>query len=259
MLSFLSKFLPLLFYPVGCAGMLALAAAVFVLLKKKRTAIALAVLSAAVLWFFSSPVVGHVLVRGLESRFDPPPDFPKASAIVVLGGCMQPALPPRRYIETNCFADRIFHAARLFGRQYAPLMICTGGKIPFVYDFKGSEAECMAGILREMWNFDSSTIVIEDKAQNTHDHGPLVEKILLKRGLKKEIILVTSAMHMYRSVRVFKKYGYTVYPAPTDYWEDKAFHWKFFSLFPKGETLFASTTALHEYYGILAYKLLGWI
>jgi uncharacterized SAM-binding protein YcdF (DUF218 family) len=259
MLSYLSKLLPLFFYPVGCASVLAVAAAVFILLQKKKTSLVLAFLSAALLWIFSSPVVAHLLVRGLESKYDPPPDFPQASAIVVLGGCTQPAVAPRRYIETNCSGDRISHAARLFRGHYAPIMICTGGKIPFVYDFNGTEGANMAAILRELWSFDSSAIIVEDKAQNTHDHAPLVQEILLRRGLKKDVIIVTSAMHMYRSVKVFKKFGYTVRPAPTDYWEDKQFQWNLFLLFPRAECLFASTVALHEYYGILAYKLLGWI
>jgi uncharacterized SAM-binding protein YcdF (DUF218 family) len=155
--------------------------------------------------------------------------------------------------------NRILNAAFLYKKGYAPVIICTGGKISFVYNFPGSEALCMASVLRNDCGVDSASIIIEDKAKDTHNHAPNVEKILLQRGLAKEIILVTSAMHMPRSVLVFKKRGYVVHPAPADYREDKAFPWRFFSLFPNVDALGESTDALHEYYGLIAYWIMGWI
>ena len=205
------------------------------------------------------PFVAHILVRSLESKFDPPASFPKASAIVLLGGATEPAVPPRRYSETNAFGDRIFHAIRLAKAHYAPYVICSGGIVKFLHDTPQSEAATMADLLQEFGGFDSSSVIIEDQAKNTHDHGPKISEILLKRGLKKEIILVTTAMHMYRSVKIFKKYGFTVYPAPTDYWIEKKNQWNIFSFLPDANALFYSTTALHEYYGLLAYKVMGWL
>lgn len=259
MLLILSKFLTLFFYPVSLAGMVIIAAGIAMLFNKRKIAIICVFSSVGLLWLFSSPIFAHALVRTLESKYDPPAGFPKASAIVLLGGCSQPAVPPRRYVETNCAADRIMHAARLYKAGYAPYIISTGGKIPFFYDFEGSEASCMAELLKELWGIDTPAVIIEDKAKTTRDHAPNVEKILKAKNLKKEIIIVTSASHMYRSVRIFRKQGYTVYPAPTDYWEDKKINWKLMTFLPQVEALFASTMALHEYYGILAYKIRGWI
>jgi uncharacterized SAM-binding protein YcdF (DUF218 family) len=259
MLLIISKILALLFYPVGLAA-IALAIAVAALyIKRRKTALVSVIASAAVLWAFSSPIVAHVLVRTLESKYDPPADFPKVSAIVALGGCTQPAVLPRRYVETNCNADRIFHAARLFRAGYAPYLICTGGRIPFIYNFEGSEAACMASIFKEFWGIDTPALILEDKAQSTRDHAPNVEKILTAKGLPKEVIVVTTASHMYRSVRIFRKKGYSVYPAPTDYWEDKKVQLNLMAFLPSAVSLFESTIAMHEYYGILAYKIRGWI
>jgi uncharacterized SAM-binding protein YcdF (DUF218 family) len=259
MLRFLAKFVPLFIYPVGLAGMCAAAAGVFVLFKKLKTALVLAFLSVGILWFFSSPVVTHVLVRGLESKYDQPQNFPRVPAIVLLGGCTRPAVPPRTVVEVSGAGNRILNAARLFKKGYAPVIISTGGKISFLHDFPGSEALCMASVLRNDCGIDSASIIIEDKAKDTHEHAPNVEKILLQRGCAKEIILVTSAMHMPRSVLVFKKQGYVVHPAPADYREDKVFQWGFFSLFPNADALYESSDALHEYYGIIAYWIMGWI
>jgi uncharacterized SAM-binding protein YcdF (DUF218 family) len=259
MLLYIAKFIPLFIYPVGLACICAAAAGIAVVFKKGKTAIALVFLSAGILWFFSSPIVTHILVRGLESKYESPQDFPKASAIVLLGGCTRPAVAPRTTVEVTGAGNRILNAARLFKKGYAPFIISTGGKIPFMYNFPGSEALCMASVLRNDCGVDSASIIIEDKAKDTHDHAPRVEKILLQRGLKKEIILVTSAMHMYRSVNIFKKWGYTVYPAPTDYRADKVMQWQFIELFPNVEALSESTNVLHEYFGIIAYRIMGWI
>jgi uncharacterized SAM-binding protein YcdF (DUF218 family) len=151
------------------------------------------------------------------------------------------------------------HAARIFRRGYAPYLIPTGGKIPFVYDLPGSEAGNMFMMLTEMLGVDSSKILIEEKARNTHDHPSRVAAILKDHGLGKEIILVTSANHMPRSVAVFRKAGYTVYPAPTDFREDVRFQWGLYQVLPNHAGLEGSSTAFHEYYGLLTYKLLGWI
>lgn len=259
MILFLSKLLAVFFYPVGFSCLLALCAIVFLMLRKKKTALSCVALSIAILFFFSTPAVSDVLGKNLESKFTQAASYPLASAIVILGGCTRPALPPRKYVEISEGGNRMLHAARLFKAGYAPFIICTGGKIPFLYDFPGSEAKSMADLLEELIGVDSSVIIIEDKAQNTHDHGPKIKEICEKRGFKKEIILVTSAMHMYRSVNIFRKYGFTVYPAPTDYRVESKPQWSIFSLLPNAGALNGSTVALHEYYGLFAYKIMGWL
>jgi uncharacterized SAM-binding protein YcdF (DUF218 family) len=259
MITYISKFLPVLFYPVGLSGMLALGAIVAIFLNRKRTSIVLTALSVATLWFFSSPLIAHILVRTLESKYNQQLVYQKVPAIVLLGGCTRPAIQPRTTVEVSCAGDRVVYAARLYRQGTAPSIVCTGGKLAFVYDYPGSEAMCMANILTDVCGIDTGAIIIEPKAENTHDHAPNVEKLLRERGLKKEIVLVTSAMHMYRSVRIFRKQGYTVFPAPADFWEDREMQMNLLVFFPKVESLFASTNALHEYFGIIAYKMLGWI
>lgn len=259
MLTLLSKIGPLLMYPVGLAGLCGVAAGIAALKNKRKAAVALAFASAAVLWFFSCPAITFVLVRSLESKFDKPVNLPKAPAIVLLGGCTRPAVPPRTSVEVSCAGDRVLHAARLFKQGLAPVIICTGGKLSFVYNFPGSEAWCMASILRNDCGVDSSGIIIEDKAENTHDNALNTEKILQARGMKREVILVTSAVHMYRSVRIFRKCGCVVYPSAADFRADASFQWNLFSFFPSVEALFESANALHEYYGIIAYSILGWM
>ena len=249
----------MLFYPVGLSIALAIAGGIFLVLQKKKTAIILVFSSIGVLTVFSCPLVAHTIVRSLESKYDPPAEFQKVSAIVLLGGCTKAPVPPRRYSEPSNAGDRMVNAARLLRKGYAPVIVATGGKITFMYNYSGSEAQNMADFLKETCQIDSSKILLEDKAKDTHDNATFTLNLLREHGLHKDIILVTSAMHMYRSVKIFRKCGFTVYPAPADFREDKKIQNNIFAYFPSAEALANATDALHEYYGLIAYKIMGWL
>jgi uncharacterized SAM-binding protein YcdF (DUF218 family) len=259
MLLFLSKFLQSLAYPVGLSVALAIASGIFMVLNRRRTAIVLIFSSVGLVLILSCPMVSHALVRSLESKYDSPQAFPKASAIVLLGGCTKPPVPPRKHVEGSNAGDRMINAARLLKKGYAPVIVATGGKIPYVYDFPGSEARCMASFMEEVCGIDSSSILLEDNAKDTHDNATMTAALLQKQGIKKDIILVTSAMHMYRSVKLFKKCGFTVFPAPADFRADKTMPIKIFSILPSVEALSDATDAIHEYYGLIAYRMMGWL
>jgi len=259
MVHILSKFLVIPIYPVGFAAVLGILALILFLFNARKIGYVLVFLSTFSLIFFSSPIVAHKLMRGLESRYSPAYIYPNADAIVLLGGAEVPKLPPRIYYEAHQSADRIMHAARLFKKGYAPYLITTGGKIKFIKEFPGSEAEISASLLTELFGINPVKILMETKSKNTYENAVYVKQLMEKNKLNPTIILVTSASHMPRAVAVFKKQGFIVYPAPTDYYEDKDFQYKFYKYFPDSDSLDNSTTALHEYYGMLGYKLMGWI
>jgi hypothetical protein len=48
-----------------------------------------------------------------------------------------------------------------------------------------------------------------------------------------------------------------VYPAPVDYLADVPYRWKAINFLPGSDALYNATNALHEIYGIVAYKMLG--
>ena len=178
---------------------------------------------------------------------------------MLLGGAEVPRLPPRIYDETNVFGDRITHAARLFKQGCAPRIITSGGKNRFIQDFPGSEADVSFRLLTGVFGIDSSRIICERRARNTYENGVFVKQILDSLKLPRTIILVTSAVHMPRSVKIFRKLGMTVYPAPTNYFEDAAYQNKLIMFLPSADALCRSTMAIHEIYGMISYRLLGWM
>jgi uncharacterized SAM-binding protein YcdF (DUF218 family) len=108
---------------------------------------------------------------------------------------------------------------------------------------------------------------LEPKAVNTYENGIFSQEILREAGAR-EVLLVTSAMHMPRAVGVFEKLGLTVVPAPTDFnvtENDWRALWRqplpgaLLNLVPDANNAYVTQRALKEYLGILVYGLRGWL
>lgn len=117
-------------------------------------------------------------------------------------------------------------------------------------------AEVNADILAASLSVPSSVILLEERSRNTYEHAPNVRALLESRKLPLEVILVTSALHMHRSVLVFERHGFTVHPAPTDFLADEHLEPDVMSYLPQAGTLARTTAAVHEYVGLVAYNLL---
>lgn len=259
MIHIISKFAPLPFYPIGLCLVLMLAAIVVLALNRRRAAIWLMSAGVAILYVFSLPVTAHLMLGPLERRHYPLHEYPQVSAVVLLGGAGVYGAAPRKFHETNGYGDRLFHAARVFRTGCAPFLITTGGVLPFVYASPTSEASIVSSQLRELLLVDSASILLGDRSRNTREDALEVVRLLGERELPYRVLLVTSAFHMDRSSKVFKKAGVDVIEAPTDYAMDHAFQWKLLRFLPSADALNQVCMALHEYYGLLAYRALGWI
>lgn len=72
-------------------------------------------------------------------------------------------------------------------------------------------------------------------------------------NLDKSFLLVTSAYHMYRSIKIFRKFGLNPVAAPTDFKKEKEYN--ILDFFPTGDNLKKTEQAFHEYFGLLYYSL----
>jgi uncharacterized SAM-binding protein YcdF (DUF218 family) len=262
MFLFLSKLLPLFVYPLGLACLL-LAAALIVRGRRVRQAAGL--LALLVLLLFGNRPVANRLVSSLEWQYLPATDPPQVDAIVLLGGGTRPALAPRLQSEVNEAGDRMVYAARLYRAGKSPVVVVSGGFIEFL----GStvpEAAAMQELLG-LLGVPDEAIWQEAESRNTYENALFVRELLAPKGLNR-ILLVTSALHMPRSVRIFVKQGFDVIPAPTDYLTtyrdertaaDVGIGGRLLALVPSAESLELSTRALKEYIGMAIYRLRGWL
>jgi uncharacterized SAM-binding protein YcdF (DUF218 family) len=262
MFLYLSKLLPLFFYPLGFACVL-MVVALITLWKRPRWAAGVITLALIVLLVGSNGWVSRFLVRSLESQ-NLAGELPKAEAIVVLGGAVKPSVPPRPGVDLSEEGDRVLYAAQLYQRSLAPLVIVSGGRI----NWRGqgrSESADMATILSQM-GVPTTAIIQDPDSLNTHENAVNVRKILNSRGIH-QVLLVTSAMHMPRSLLIFKHQGIAAIPAPTDFLITENYLQELQSspqsmllnLLPDVERLNQFTHALKEYIGLVVYRLRGWL
>ena len=93
-------------------------------------------------------------------------------------------------------------------------------------------------------------LILETASDNTAASAANLQPVL--RG---PFFLVTSAGHMRRSVAVLKAKGLQPIPVPTDYQGPK--DWRDAELRPSPQSLFAADLAMHEYIGMVWYRLKG--
>lgn len=260
MLVFLSKFLPLFIFPLGLIALLLILT--LVMKRGRRAIIAVALL---ILWIGSSRYVAYALVRSLETRFMPPEGELRADAIVVLGGGTRGSDPPRPLPELNEAGDRVLYGAKLYHDGAAPVVIVTGGSIEWLTpEGVSPEADDMSALMA-LLNVPADDVWLEDKSRNTYENA-LFTKQLLENANMNEVLLVTSAMHMPRSVALFEAQGVRVIPAPTDFLLSDA-EWQhlwrggptvtLINLLPNVEYLTYTTRVMKEYIGIAFYILTG--
>ena len=263
MFIFLSKLLPNFVYPLGLVCIFIILA--LILYRKPAWQRLVLVLALVVLWLGSTRWIALGMVRSLEWRYLPMTQMPSADAIVLLGGGTESAEYPRQTVELNSSGDRVLYAAWLYKQGKAPHILLSGGLIDWL-DTGSTPAEDMAVIL-DMMGVPKEALWLESTSRNTYENAVNSRKFLNEKGINR-IILVTSALHMPRSVDLFKHQGFDVIPAPTDYsvtqaaWQrltDPNLATQLLNLMPSIDNLSSVTRALKEYLGMLVYRLRGWM
>lgn len=262
MFVFLSKFLPLFAYPLGLTCILLL----IVLSRIKAQAWQRLLLISALLLLVlgGNRWIAMSLARSLEWRYLPGEEISAAEVAVVLGGGTLSADYPRSGVEINGAGDRVIYAAQLYHQGKVENLLLSGGFLGW-NPRQTSPAQDMADLLQAL-DIPQQALWLEPDSRNTYENALLSAKILQEKDVQK-ILLITSAWHMHRAVKLFEAQGLEVIPAPVDFsvtqrdWETFwQADWKsqLINLVPSASSLSWTTLMLKEYYGILVYELRGW-
>ncbi|ETF00331.1 membrane protein [Advenella kashmirensis W13003] len=242
--------------PLNLCIFLVIAGFVLCLLHFKRSGLSL--IFAGILWvlLWSLPITSIIFGGILENSY-PYKDasqYPEAQAIVVLGG----ATANNRVnwfepLEPATKIARVDTAAELYSAHKAPRILVSGGAL----SGDVSEARGMAARLKTL-GVPAEDIILENESRTTHENAELTVQELRDHQIQ-SILLVTSALHMPRSMASFSKFGLDVTAAPNPPQitvpDDKDF-----SLYiPNERALAGSRSVLKEYVGVLVYWLRGWL
>jgi uncharacterized SAM-binding protein YcdF (DUF218 family) len=249
---FLGKLTAQLVLPLSGALVLMGLALACLALRRIRAAAWLLGVALAALWLASTPLVADRLLAALEAAHPAPAlaSLAPADAILLLGGGTRPAVAPREFAEVAEAGDRVLHAARLFRAGKAKLLLVSGGRLP-------AEAEGMAALLVEL-GVPPEAIVREERSTNTRENCLLAKELLDARGAR-DVLLVTSALHMRRAFATCRSAGLAVRAAPTDFQLAVAGARTALDLVPQPEALLRTHLALREHLGFWVYRRRGWI
>ena len=245
MLLFLHKLLPIIALPLGFCITLIL----FALLFKKRW---LAFVAVLILLVSSLPIVGDSMLKSLEDRFPKleVEDCPSADAIVVLSGILHKSRSRSGVLEWAEGVDRFEQGLLLLKSGKGPLLIFTGGRLPWGNQqlTEGQELQREA----VMRGIPASSILVTEEVGNTADEAKAVHKIAEERKLHR-IILVTTAYHMPRAEYLFRTRGVPVIPFPADYYTRYNEPITLLDFLPQAGALGNTEVTLRESYGRLYY------
>jgi uncharacterized SAM-binding protein YcdF (DUF218 family) len=145
-------------------------------------------------------------------------------------------------------ADRVWHAASLYRAGKAPVVLVSGGNQPGAAGIQ-VEAEAIRTMLLALGVPDGA-IRAEGKSRNTAENARETVDLVRAAGARR-VLLVTSALHMPRALRVFRRQldgtGVKVIPASTDVESPNFAAVGVQRWLPDANALALSTRALKEY------------
>ena len=219
--------------------------------RRARWALRLATGCWALLWLSATPAVSVALTRALEPPVPSPDAVAPAAlraqtALVVLGSGVGPpvaGIPPRERLDGAARA-RTQGAARWFALTQPAAVIVTGAgpaAAPNASVEAMADALVAAGVPRErVW--------LEPLATNTRENARYSVALGRARGVTR-FVVVTSALHMPRSLREFRRAGVEPAAAPVEYLG--ASFGGVGDLLPAAASLGRSQQCLHEFMGLL--------
>lgn len=207
----------------------------------------------ALLYLLSIAPVAGFLIGMVETTpaLSDPVTANDEGAIVVLGAGRYDSAPEygNRNTAGQLALMRLRYAERL--REQTGLPILVSGGSP--RGERQSEAELMERTLQDA--FEGLARWTEQKSRNTFENAICSQFILDGQAIDKAF-LVTHAAHMPRAVYAFKKTGLKVTPAPTGYLRNSFKHADAIETWlPNMGALQLSRTALHEWLGLIYYKM----
>jgi uncharacterized SAM-binding protein YcdF (DUF218 family) len=251
-----SKLLGLLILPSNFVVEIGLVGLVLLLTRHRQLASWLIVTSVVLTALVGFSPLGNMLMLPLEQRFPPwDPSHGAPDGIVVLGGSILPEIATTRGDDSglNEAAERITATVELARKYPNTRIIFTGGNAS-LFENVISEAAIAVRTFVAL-GIAPDRITAEEQSRNTIENA-VFSRLIAQPKPGERWLLVTSASHMPRAMAVFRAADFPVEAYPVDYrTRGPGDVVRPFSSVAFG--LAQTDLAMHEWAGLLAYRLTG--
>ncbi|MCW8953625.1 MAG: YdcF family protein [Sulfurimonas sp.] len=234
---FLKKFITFFVEPFGMIFSLFIIGFYFLFKKQYKYAKVLLSTAFGLFLLLSYPPFSNFLVENLENKY-PKYDYKHDIKYIHVLGSGHNTDKSQPLSSQISGIQRILEGVIIHKQVSGSKLILTGYK----GDTNISNAQMNANLAMAL-GVDEQNIIISDKPKDTKEEAIFTRSLLDEE----KFVLVTSATHMPRAIKLFKSLGLNPIPAPTDFNKREI---DTYLKLPDG-SLRASTIAIHEYIGIL--------
>jgi uncharacterized SAM-binding protein YcdF (DUF218 family) len=233
--------------PLTIAFVIGVVAGIYRIFGRRKIASWLLVSSLVVIYLAAISPVSNALLARLEHRYAPLPEdmpLPAVEFIVVLGSGYTPhdGVPVTAALSEDGLV-RITEGIRLVRRLKNAHLVVSGGAPP------GQMPPAVGyALLAHDLGVGESSLIVLDRALDT---GAEAKSVFLLLGAA-PFLMVTSAYHMPRAMRLMEQNGAHPIPAPTGQRVNESAPAGWRSLLPTADGLRKTDRALHEYFGFAA-------
>lgn len=215
MLFFIKHLISRFLHPVPILVLLFLAGLILRRFEKTRKFAKFVLIADAVLFAVMFFGVFNFALKGLETKYKPFDgdnaalcEELRGAVVTVLGQGLETEDLPARHCDNDCLRQRISEGAYVaHAIPDSTLLISMSGDAS--YEHKQEAVRQFAAT----YGFETNRVAFYIGARDTNEEA---ESTMEFAGTNK-VVLVTSASHMPRSMRIFRRYGCTPTPAPCEY------------------------------------------
>lgn len=252
MFYILSKILRFMISPCFWLVILMLFALIFT---KKRKLILITSLLFFI--FITNGFVVTKLISYYETPLTPISKLENYDIGIVLGGAARIVVADTHRLFLGPSGDRITQAIQLYKLGKIKKILFSGGNGNLSGN-KTPESILVRKYLLQI-GIPENDLLFEENSKNTYENALFTKEILEKNKLENmNFLLITSSLHMPRSMAIFKKLDYKVTPFSIDQLYDPTYRDFDFYYVPKTENIQNVENILHEIIGYITYKLMGY-
>jgi len=209
-------------------------------------------------WLLTTPAGAGLLARSITTGYPPLQASASADgvhAVVMLGGGSRNIQAEGRQLSyvSNPSALRAIETSRVYRLLGDPLVIVSGG-VTDPRPGAAPESSAYQTAMRDL-GVPAERVVSESESHNTHDEAVVIARMLQERHIDR-FVLVTSPLHMRRSLAVFAAQGLHPIPSPARLHGD----WLRppFPLLPNDGSLEIGNDVIYEWFARAYYWTQGW-